>query len=55
MITNTIIDEIKNKTITINKYTTDNYETKTRINTINSILDLNTFQVVSNNSPSQLN
>ncbi len=27
----------------------------TRINTINSILDLNTFQVVSNNSPSQLN
>ena len=26
-----------------------------RINTINSILDLNTFQVVSNNKPSQLN
>ena len=26
-----------------------------RINTINSILDLNTFQVVGNNSPSQLN
>ena len=27
----------------------------TRINTINSILDLNTFQVVSNKSPNQLN
>ena len=27
----------------------------TRINTINSILDLNTFQVVSNNNPNQLN
>ena len=27
----------------------------TRINTINSILDLNTFQVVSSNDPSQLN
>jgi len=27
----------------------------TRINTINSILDLNTFQVVSNKTPSQLN
>ena len=38
MITHTIIDEIKNKTIAINKYTTDNYETKTRINTINNYL-----------------
>ena len=38
MITNTIIDEIKNKTIAINKYTTDNYETKYRINTINNYL-----------------
>ena len=27
----------------------------TRINTINSILDLNTFQVVSNKNPNQLN
>ena len=27
----------------------------TRINTINSILDLNTFQVVSNNNTNQLN
>ena len=26
-----------------------------RINTINSILDLNTFQIVSNKKPSQLN
>jgi len=26
-----------------------------RLSTINSILDLNTFQVVSNNKPSQLN
>jgi len=38
MITNTIIDEIKNKSIAINEYTTDNYETKIRINTINNYL-----------------
>ena len=28
---------------------------KERTNTINSILDLNTFQVVSNNNPGKLN
>ena len=28
---------------------------KDRINTINSILDLNTFQVVSNQTPNQIN
>ena len=38
MITNSIIDEIKNKTMAINKCTTENYETKTRINTINNYL-----------------
>ena len=38
MIENTIIDEITNKSIAINKQTNYNYETKTRINYINNCL-----------------
>lgn len=39
MIMNTIIDEIKNKSISINDYNKYNYETKIRIDTINNYLN----------------